>query len=389
MPAARASCWAAVGREGPPLVIAPPAEDLQVARGESLTPEAAAASHARLLLAEDDDHDDGVPRPFQELVGLEAEEPLDELEAAGELHHGLELLREDHPGEVSLPVEAARAVLDRFEGHALAEDLAHGVDVVERGERGAHDQAPAALGPGPAPRRVGPRGGHVTVEDVEAAALEGLRHGPQVGDELLGLQQVPLRVLHADRRVDRTRQPEVRHVADDQLALVPLGGEPLAQELDVPRRQVEPGHPIAAIGQSHQVGPGAAGDVDDAPDGPPGESLEAVDQEVDLALSIEIERDLVEPRGAVLLDPTLLAKLQRLAPHQARSASRITQEAAMPVRPVGSQACATSTRSPPITWQPSSIRTISTSSGTRSPPGSGEPVPGASAGSRTSTSIVT
>src|SRR5437867_2250923 len=373
MPAARASCWAAVGREGPPLVIAPPAEDLQVARGESLTPEAAApdeadrgarrrpdedaaahldraaASHARLLLAEDDDHDDGVPRPLQELVGLEAEEPLDELEAAGELHHGLELLREDHPGEVSLPVEAARAVLDRFEGHALAEDLAHGVDVVERGERGAHDQAPAALGPGPAPRRVGPRGGHVTVEDVEAAALEGLRHGPQVGDELLGLQQVPLRVLHADRRVDRTRQPEVRHVADDQLALVTLGGEPLAQELDVPRRQVEPGHPIAAIGQSHQVGPGAAGDVDDAPDGPPGESLEAVDQEVDLALSIEIERDLVEPRGAVLLDPTLLAKLQRLAPHQARSASRITQEAAMPVRPVGSQACATSTRSPPIT----------------------------------------
>src|SRR5438445_2805277 len=46
MPAARASCWAAVGREGPPLVIAPPAEDLQVARGESLTPEAAAPDEA-------------------------------------------------------------------------------------------------------------------------------------------------------------------------------------------------------------------------------------------------------------------------------------------------------------------------------------------------------
>src|SRR5438552_11925003 len=46
MPAARASCWAAVSREGPPLVIAPPAEDLQVARGESLTPEAAAPDEA-------------------------------------------------------------------------------------------------------------------------------------------------------------------------------------------------------------------------------------------------------------------------------------------------------------------------------------------------------
>src|SRR2546428_14176471 len=46
MPAARASCWAAVDREGPPLVIAPPAEDLQVARGESLTPEAAAPEEA-------------------------------------------------------------------------------------------------------------------------------------------------------------------------------------------------------------------------------------------------------------------------------------------------------------------------------------------------------
>ena len=52
----------------------------------------------------------------------------------------------------------------------------------------------------------------------------------------------------------------------------------------------------------------------------------------------------------------------------------------MPVRPVGSQAWATSTRSPPMTRQSLSIRTISISSGTRSPPGSGEPVPGASDG---------
>src|SRR5262249_1849882 len=145
--------------------------------------------------------------------------------------------------------------------------------------------------------------------------------------------------------------------------------------------------------QPHQVGPGPAGDVDDTPDAPPRVPFEAVDQEVDLALTVQLEGDLVEPRRAVLADAALFAKPQRGPPHQARSASRMTQEAAMPVRPVGSQAWATSTRSPPITRQPSSDRTMSTNSGTRSPPGSAEPVPGASAGAsagwRRSMSIVT
>src|SRR3989454_7869241 len=344
---------------------------------------------AALLLAQDDDHDDGVPGALEHLLGLEAEEPLDELEAAGQLDQGLEVLREDHAGQMRLAVEPAGAVLDGLESHALAKDLAHRVDVVQGRERGVYNQPPPALEPRPAPRWVCPRGRHVAVDDIEPTSCEGPGNGPQVGQELTVREEVPLRVLHADRRVDRARETEVRHVADDQLALVALGREPLAQELDVARRQVESRHVVSTVGEPHQVGPGAAGDVDNATDAPPGESLEAVDQEVDLALAVEVERDLVEARGAVLPDPALLAKLQRAAPHQASSASRITQEAAMPVRPVGSQACATSTRSPPITWQPSSIRTISTSSGTLSPPGSGEPVPGASAGSRTSTSIVT
>src|SRR6266511_1316814 len=40
---------------------------------------------AALLLAQDDDHDDGVPGALEHLLGLAAEDPLDELEAAGQL----------------------------------------------------------------------------------------------------------------------------------------------------------------------------------------------------------------------------------------------------------------------------------------------------------------
>src|SRR5439155_1366676 len=76
-----------------------------------------------LFLAEDDDHDDRVPRALQDLVGLEAEEPLDELEAARQLDDRLQFLRKDHARQVGLPVEPAGAVLDGLERHALAEDL--------------------------------------------------------------------------------------------------------------------------------------------------------------------------------------------------------------------------------------------------------------------------
>src|SRR5436309_269880 len=198
-------------------------------------------------------------------------------------------------------------------------------------------------------------------------------------------EQVALRVLHADRCVNPPAEPEVGHVADDQVAAVTLRREPLAEELDVLRREVETAHPIAAVGEPDQVRSRAAGDVEHAADGAALRELpEAVDEEVDLALAVHVERDLVEPRCRVLP-----IALHRMCPHQLSNASRITQEAAMPVRPVGSQAWVTSTRSPPITWQSPSSRTTSISSGTRSPPGSGEPVPGASAGSSTSTSIVT
>src|SRR5262249_21782120 len=136
-------------------------------------------------------------------------------------------------------------------------------------------------------------------------------------------------------------------------------------------------------------GPGTAGDVDATPDAPPRVPFEAVDQEVDLALTVQLEGDLVEPRRAVLADAALFAKPQRGPPHRAKSASRMTQAAAMPVRPVRSQPRATCAREGPITPQPSSGRPLSASSGCGCPPGATELVPGASDGASTSMSIVT
>src|SRR2546426_11488344 len=78
---------------------------------------------AALLLAQDDDHDDGMPGALEHLLGLEAEEPLDELEAAGQLDQGLELLREDHARQVRLAVEPAGAGLGGPQRPSLPEDL--------------------------------------------------------------------------------------------------------------------------------------------------------------------------------------------------------------------------------------------------------------------------
>src|SRR5215470_7718398 len=193
-----------------------------------------------------------------------------------------------------------------------------------------------------------------------------------------------LRVLHADRRVHRPRQAEVGHVADDELRGLLFRVQALAQEPDIGSRQVQAHHVVAAIGQTREMWAGAARDIEHAPHRPLRIALEAVGEEVDLALAVHVERDFVVARCGVL---ALAA--HRTVPHHVRSASRITHEAAMPVRPLGSHACATSTRSPPITSQPPSSLITSISSGTRRPPGSGEPVPGASDGSSTSTSIVT
>src|SRR5262245_10600532 len=192
---------------------------------------------------------------------------------------------------------------------------------------------------------------------------------------------MPLRVLHADGGIDGPGQTKVGHVADDQLAPVACGQQSIPQKFDVVRGQVEADHLVAPVGQAGEVRTGSAGDVQDPPDGPPGVALEGVDQEVHLPLAVHVEGDLVELGRAV--------HRQTYSAHHVSSASRITQEAAMPVRPVGSHAWATSTRSPPTTRQSPSSRTSSISSGTRRPPGSGEPVPGASEGSSTSTSIVT
>src|SRR5204863_6030395 len=140
-------------------------------------------------------------------------------------------------------------------------------------------------------------------------------------------------------------------------------------------------HRVATVGEPGEMRAGPARDVEHPAHGPSRIALEAVDEEVDLALPVHVERDLVEARGAVLVGQG--------RPHQASMASRITHDAVIPVRPLGSHTWATSTRSPPTTRHRASEWTMSTNSAARIPHGSGEPVPGASLGSRTSTSIVT
>src|SRR5688572_10202459 len=143
---------------------------------------------------------------------------------------------------------------------------------------------------------------------------------------------------------------------------MPLVREPLAEKLDVPARQVQPRYPVAAVREADQVRAGAARDVDHRAHAPAGEALEAVDEEVDFALAVHVEGDLVQARSAVFARASFVgardAGLHRTSPHHASSASRMTHEAAMPVRPDGSHACATSTRSPPMTRQSRSRRTM-------------------------------
>src|SRR5262245_54946259 len=73
-----------------------------------------------LLLAQHDNHQQRVPAPLEHLMRLEAEEPLDELEAPGEGDERLDLLREEHPREMALAVHPAPAVLDALQDHRLA-----------------------------------------------------------------------------------------------------------------------------------------------------------------------------------------------------------------------------------------------------------------------------
>src|SRR5438552_253832 len=256
-----------------------------------------------LFLSEHDHHEQRVACAVEHLVCLEPVEPLDELEAAREIDERAQLLREDHAGQVRLAIDPPGAVFDGLERHVLAEDLAHGIHVVERRERRAKDEVPAATRPGPRPCGIRPRRSDVPVEDVEAATPERSADRAEVGDELLVGEQVPLRVLHAECGVHRPAQAEVGHVADDELRALAFRGEALAQELDVGGREVEPGHGVAAVGETGQVWPRAAGDVEHAAHGAARVALEAVDEEVDLALPVHVEGDLVEARRRVLAHP--------------------------------------------------------------------------------------
>ena len=148
-----------------------------------------------------------------------------------------------------LAVHPSGPVLDRLELHALAEDLRDRVDVVEGRERRAHDQPAAPPGPAPPPGWIRPRGGHVAIEHVHAAPPERLGDRAEVVEEVLVGEQVPLRILHADRGVDPRPELEVGHIADDQIGVKAGGAGPLPEKLDVLGREVEAGHPIAARGQ--------------------------------------------------------------------------------------------------------------------------------------------
>ena len=107
----------------------------RVRSGARRPSEGGARPPSELLLAEDDDHQERMPRAFQHLMRLEAEVPLHELEAPGESDQRPQLLREHHPTQMRLPIGPACAVLERLQREALAEDLRHRVHVVERGER--------------------------------------------------------------------------------------------------------------------------------------------------------------------------------------------------------------------------------------------------------------
>src|SRR5262249_980383 len=195
-------------------------------------------------------------------------------------------------------------------------------------------------------------------------------------------QQVPLRVLHADGGVDGTGQPETGHVPDVQGDIEPGPACAVAQELDVLGREIEAGHSIATLCEAYQVRAGPARDVEHRLDATPGVTLEAVDEEVHFLLPVHVEGDLVVPGRRVLTRRRHLA-------HQVRMASRRIHAAVMAVRPDGSNTIATSMRSAPTIRHGSSSRMMSISSDVRRPQGSGAPVPGASEGSRTSTSMVT
>src|SRR3989442_5413963 len=120
--------------------------------------------------------------PFEDLVRLESEEPLNELEPPGQVDQGLELLGKHHPAQMGLTIDLSRAVLDRLDEHPLPEDLADRIDVVQGGERRADGAAAAPAPPQTAPRRHPPWGRHLAAEYGEPA---GPNRPPHASDDSL------------------------------------------------------------------------------------------------------------------------------------------------------------------------------------------------------------
>src|SRR4029453_14104154 len=86
----------------------------------------------RLSLPQHHDHQERMVGLVEPKMRLEAVEPLDEIEAAGEPGGGLQLLRKNHARSVTLTVDVPRAVLVDFQLHVLEEGLGHRVQVLER-----------------------------------------------------------------------------------------------------------------------------------------------------------------------------------------------------------------------------------------------------------------
>src|SRR5262245_10974629 len=100
---------------------------------------------------------------------------------------------------------AGAALLGDVEAHDLPANLAGDVLVEPRLEARAHADAPAPSGPRP-PRPWTPAVRHQAIEDVDPAPAHVPADRAEMGEERLRLEEVPLRVLHADRRVHGPRQ---------------------------------------------------------------------------------------------------------------------------------------------------------------------------------------
>ena len=157
------------------------------------------------------------------------------------------------------------------------------------------------------------------------------------------------------------------------------------QEGDAGRREVEAGHPVAALGRGEGCGArcrrrrrgrggrAAARTAGSRPRGSRSRSSGSARRRRDSRAGRRragVRRERARPRGGAD------RRRHRPRPHQVRMASRTMQAAVMAVRPDGSQRGDTSTRSKPTTRAGARCWSAARRSGTETPPGSGAPVPG-------------